>query len=344
MHALHAYPVAGSQVAFFAYLLPAVGVLIVWDAFGELPPAWRAFASRTPWRWAGAAAALALLATLHSASAIPARLWRDFATGVPLGLRGAESIRLPERRVAALSWVAQNLAHNADTFVGLPGMHSLYGWSALAPPVPFYPHTWILFAGDAAQAELLAALMASQRPCIVRNRGVVDFWMPGRSPRPGPLVQAADGVFRPAGRVGGYELLFPSSAHTDLVLSALPTQVPRAWLERQGAVNAIRLAFPELPGVRVTRLVAHDMQRGVDIFDTAAASAARRATILSVEGKELLQGDPPAPIDLSQRLDVLMLCPPSAVAVTPRTAVVRAYDEQGRIVARLMMPEESAGR
>jgi hypothetical protein len=208
--------------------------------------------------------------------------------------------------------------------------------------VAFYPHTWILFFDDAKQEKLVQALFASKRPCMVRNRALIDFWMPGRSPRPGPLVRAADQAFRVAGRVEDYELLLPLATEPDLVLSGFPADLPRELLERHGAVSAIRLSFPAMPDVHVARLVTGDMQSRVDVFDSAADSQARRPTILGLDGRELLRGNPPVPIDISQRSDVLMLCPPTTLRVSPRTEVVRAFDEQGRIVARLLMPD--AGR
>lgn len=350
LQSLHAYPVAGSQIGSFAYLFPVVGVIIIWDAFGELPPRWRKALDRTRWKLAGTMTILLIcLTTLFVVNPILQRtrlgvnstlsyLRASFKQGVPLALHGAESIRLPEGYVVVLQWVAYNLAQNADTFVGMPGVHSFYGWSLLPPPVPYYPHTWMLFSSDVAQEKILQALLASKRPCIVRQRKLVASWMQGRSPQ-GPLVRASEQAFHVAGEAGGYELLFPLSVHPDLVLSGFFVEMPRELLDHHGASTAIRLSFPAMPGIHVTRLVVRNLQTRADVFDTAANSSACRSAILDVDGKELLHDNLASSIDLSQRLDVLMLCPPTTPALRRQSVLIRAFDEQGRIVARLLMPD-----
>jgi hypothetical protein len=337
-HALHAFPVAGSQVAFFSFLVPAVGAIAVWDAFSDLPESWRERFRRASWRAVATLAVVAIVFVSSGAVAIAPRLWKQYDAQVPLELSGAESIRLPERRVAALQWVTANLAHNSDTFVGVPGMHSFYGWTALEPPVAFYPHTWMLFSDEARQREIADALLATKRPCIVRNRSAIEFWSAGRAPSRGPISDVAQ-TFRVAGAVGGYELLFPPAASIDLVLTCTPADAPREMLERHGAASAMRLAFPAMPGVRIARIVAVDVQSGAELFDSSAASADRRATILAIEGGDRVRGEPLALVDLAHRTDVLVLCPPTMSRASSRTIVVRAFDERGRVVARLSIPE-----
>jgi hypothetical protein len=336
--ALQAYPVAGIHLAFFTYLLPVVGVITVWDAFHELPMRVREASNRAPWKIAGTATVVLTLATCDATFALVPGVWARFKTGVPLGLKGAESIRLPEYRAAVLQWVTCNLRHHADTFVGFPGLHSFYGWTALDPPVPFYPHTWVLFFDDEEQEDLDRALLASRRPCIVRDRDVIDFWTMGRSMRDGPLVRSAEEEFRVIGAAGSYELLVPNAAPADLVLSAVPFPAPQELLDRHGAANAYRLAFPAMPGAHVARIVARDARQGIDLADSAAVPPERRLSIVSLDGADLLQGDPPALIDLSQRSDVIMLCPSTSPQLSSATGLVRAYGEQGRIVARLLLP------
>jgi hypothetical protein len=350
LQSLQVYPVAGSQIGSFAYLFPVVGVIVIWDAFGELPLRWRKALDRMRWKLAGTMTFLLvcltalfvvnpiLQETRPGVNPTLSYLRTSFKQGVPLALPGAESIRLPEDYAVVLQWVAYNLAQNADTFVGLPGVHSFYGWSHLPPPVPFYPHTWIAFSSDATQEKILQALLASKRPCIVRQRKLIALWMRSRTPE-GPLVRASEQMFRMAGKAGGYELLFPLSVQPDLVLSGFFVDLPREWLDRYEASTAMRLSFPAMPGVHVTRLVVRNPQTCVDVFDTAADSSVRRPAILDMDGKELLHDNLAGSIDLSQRLDVLMLCPPTTPALPRQEVLVRAFDKQGRIVARLLMPD-----
>ena len=344
LQALHVYPIAGNPIAYFSFLLPVVGVITVWDAFGELPMSWRETCGQPRWKIAGGTAVVLIFAGCHSTIPILRLPWQRYAAGVPLALRGAESIRLPEQGAATLRWVTSNLELNADTFVGLPGVHSFYGWSALRPPVPYYPHTWIIFHDDVAQENILRSLLAAKRPCIVRNRDLIAFWTQRRPMRPGPLPRAAEKDFRVAAAAGGYELLFPLLSRPDLVLSAFPMKAPQKLLDRHRAQDAFRLAFPAMKGVRVARITVRDTGSGMDLFDSADRSPERRLSILNSSGTDLLQGNPSGLIDLSQRLDVTMLCPTKTMMVASHKKVVRAFDERGRIVARLLLTVEPRPR
>jgi hypothetical protein len=338
LQSLHAYPVAGSQVGFCAFLLPAVGTVTVWDSFNDLPMHWRAVSCRARWKFLGTTAVVLILVCFHSTISSVPSLTRQFREGDPLTLTGAESIRFPERAVAELVWVTKNLEHHGDTFVGMPGLHSFYVWSSLSPPVPFYAHTWVLFYDDSKQEKLVQALLASKRPCMVRNRKVIKFWTGARELKDGPLVHAAESEFQFAGAVGDYELLIPNSARPDLVLSVLSAHPPQRLLDRFMTDRALRLAFPVMGGVHVARIVVRDTQRNVDVFDSASSSPEKHVSIVNADGDSLLRAGSPDFIDLSVRSDIFMLYSPSSFQANSESTLVRAYDEKDRVVARLLVP------
>lgn len=344
LQALHAYPVAGSHVVLFAFLLPGVGVVTVCDSFRELPASWRAVLCRARWRLLGAAAVLFTLACFHSTWSHVPILARQFRKGVPLDLAGAESIRLPERRAAELQWITKNIEHHGQTLLGIPGLPSFYGWTPLISPVPFYPNTWVLFYDPAQEAKLAQALLASERPCCVRNRGAIEFWTRTRELTDGPLKRAVERDFRVAGAVGEYELLIPSSARPDLLLSVLPEPPSRAVLDRFKTDRAFRLTFPLMPGVHVSRIVVRDAQRNAEVFDSAAEDPAKRIAIVNGAGESLLRDASSDVIDLSLQSDIFMICPASDFQVSADSTLVRAYDETGRVVARLLVPTGTSPR
>jgi hypothetical protein len=334
---LHAYPVGGHQAALSAWFFPAVGVIIVWDAFEDLPRSWRAVLLRRPWKLLGASATLALLALFHSLRANIPVLASQFQKTVPLELPGAESVRVEERFAAELAWVTANLRQHGDTFVGIPGLHSFYFWSGLVPPVPFYPSTWILYLDEVQKAELARALLASQRPCVLRDRAMVKFWTVGRKLEEGPLVQSADRDFKLAGAVGDYELLIPLASRPDLLLSILPEPASSELRNRFETDRVLRLTFPVMHGVHVARLVVRPTRRGAASFDTAVEGGENHVTVVDARGRDLLHG-PSEFIDLSTRSDIFMIPPAPGAALGGEDMLIRAYDESGNIVARLLVP------
>jgi hypothetical protein len=286
----------------------------------------------------GAALVVIALALWHPVPSSAQKLANLFRKGIPLDLPGAGSIRLSEPRTAELEWVARNLEQNGDTFVGIPGMHSFYLWASMPSPVPFYSNAWVLFLDEAERAELARALLASHRPCIVRNLTVLDFWTGSREAAPDPLTRAAEHDFRRVGSVGDYELLLPKDARPDLVLSMLSEPAPPALRQRFGVERALRLSFPVMPDTRVARIVVRDMAHRVDLFDSSATSDARHASIVDGGGEALLGAGTPGSIDLARRSEIYLVDPTASLAPECTSTLVRAHDASGRVVARLLIP------
>lgn len=302
---LQAYPVAGSQVNFFAFLLPAIALVALHDTARALAGPVRAGAV------AVAAAALALASPFYRA--IPG--WSDAARRfVPLALPGAESIRLPELEVATRQWLAANLRRNGSTFVGEPGLHSLYIWTGEEPPVPFYPHAWTATLPPDRQGPLADAVATREDLCVVRNRELVEMWRHGRTVTESPVDRAIERDYRAAGRTGGYELLLRKDREPDLVLCARRAEDPSGAL-------ALRLSFPPMPGVRIARVAICDGTRDRVLYDTASG--------LRIAEPERL------PAELDARRDLILLCPVELAQHDVDDLLVRAYDDRGAVAARL---------
>jgi hypothetical protein len=338
LEALQTYPIAGTQAVPFACLMPAVGMITVRDAWRDLPERWRAPFSHAPWRWSACAAILALAVAFHPLRTIVPALAKRFSHTVPSELPGAEPVRMSERRVAEFQWTSANLRANGKTLLGVPGLHSFWIWSSLAPPVPFYPNTWILFYGEDDQEKLARSLMSSERPCVLRDPAMIEFWTGRRTLREGPVSRLLEREFRLAASVGEYELLLPRATQPDLVLSVLSEPAPDGLRDRFGLDRALRLSFPAMDGVRVARLVVRDTVRNADVLDSDAEADDRRLSIVDACGQRLLRPGSTDVIDLSRRAPIYLLAPTSGFALDSGTMLVRALDERGRIVARLLSP------
>jgi hypothetical protein len=341
LQALHAYPIAGSQVEFFAFLIPVLAVVGLWDAWSELPAAWR---ERVPsWMarsWTIPAAALgawALASFDPTWRALPAR-WQAYRDGeVELGLPGAEGLRLPELQATTCKWLAANLRHHGDTFLAMPGRHSFYLWTEERPPVPFYSAVWPLYYDEERQGRLGAALLAHENACVIRVPGVLNVWQHEGRTLPVPvLARRIDERFKVAGRVPGFELLIPKEKQADLILSAIPAELPAGVSDAHEGWLVLRLTLPEMGGVRLVRFALVQGESGAILCDSAAPAVGGRMTLADEQGVDRSGADGrPQAIVLDRRRNVLALCPASIPPYRTDTCLVRCYDERGQVAARL---------
>ena len=334
---LQAYPQAGAQLGAFSMVVPLValcGICAAWQALEW--PARAARLVRTILPTLSGIAALWILAALgplwNSWS-----IWRDRWKGMqPLDLPGCAGLRMPELEGAQHAWLAANLAHNADAFVGLPGVPSEHIWSGVPAPVPFYSHHWVLYYDAAQEAQLTQALLASKRPCIVRNGAMLPFWTAAADYRDGPFSRALHERFTLAGLAGHYELWLPRTSRPELVLSVFSITQDRQLVEHYGRRRTLRLRFPIDGGYLVKHIAVRNVGFGLDLFDTSSVTEKRRITALTPEGAQILAGPSAQPLDPRQTPEVLLLLPRIKLASDSTMLLIRAYGPDGEVVARLL--------
>jgi hypothetical protein len=173
LQSLHAYPVAGSQVAWATFLFIPVGALLLVDGWRETAEA----LARPTWRRAAGAvlAAGALAGVAGSVAETAARLGAGYATGVPLGLPGAEAIRVPAGQARLYRLLARQLAARCTTFVTMPGLNSLYLFTGIEPPTRRNATLWSALLGDREQADIAARLARWPTPVCAVRRPSPDF-------------------------------------------------------------------------------------------------------------------------------------------------------------------------
>jgi hypothetical protein len=173
LQALHAYPVAGSQVAWATFLFVPIGAILVADGWrrsvGALAPA----AGPCP-AWARpAGAVLALVAVALVAATVRTtgqRLEAAYAAGVPLGLPGTGGIRVRPGQARLYRVLATTLAARCRTFVTMPGLNSLHLFSGVDPPSARNTTLWVALLTAAQQAEVADRLARVDAPvCAVRK-------------------------------------------------------------------------------------------------------------------------------------------------------------------------------
>jgi hypothetical protein len=208
LQTLYAYPVAGSQAPFARVpLIVAAGICMA-DGLRALPVNLREGILAK-----GLAAALAVGVLLS----YPVQVWRArqlYAQRTPLNLPGAGRIHVEPQEAAALQWVVRQLNQHCDTFVGYPGIPSLYFWTgkpmpgpAGRPPGPLNADAWTLLLSPAQQQSIVDEFAQHPNGCVIYHPSGVKFWNPtGVDERSLPLVNFVQKNFRTVGQAGDYYL------------------------------------------------------------------------------------------------------------------------------------------
>lgn len=198
---LHAYPVAGSQVAWGCYLwvpLCAYGFVRGVRHFDR------------PSRSFARVGALALVgASLVSLLRIAEIGWIWQQNGAPLGFVGARHLRAEPAQSDDIRHVRRNLLLHADMVFSLPGMFSFNIWTGLPSPTQANVTHWFNLLDEPRQRRIIAALENARRPAVVVAPDHLAYLAENHIPVGGPLVDYLRDRFRPAIGAGVYEIWLP---------------------------------------------------------------------------------------------------------------------------------------
>lgn len=206
---LQIYPVAGTQVSVAAIGLLPLGAMSLNDGIRQLHQAGTASvdaakpANGIVLGMLGVSVAVFLLFSLLTAT--------EFATLAPLGLPGAQTVRLSDDKDAQLRSLVGAIKDRCGSFITYPGMNSFYFWTEQDPPAELSSEVWWLVLDSPQQQSLLDQLQSQPRLCVVKNQRMIDFWAQGRPVPSRPLVEWIGNDFLKAGSYGDYELLIRRS-------------------------------------------------------------------------------------------------------------------------------------
>ncbi len=208
LQALHAFPVAGSQMGWSTFLLAPVGAICVANGVRGLAGALGDRIERRAVAGAAAGAAAVLLVFVANVTVRePLRADRAvYRSEASLGLPGASRVRLPDEQIRAFRHVTAAIDRNCPAFLTLPGMNSFYIWTGQEPPTGFNATAWPGLLDDAHERRVVEAVSSIDGLCLLRNEALAALWGDGGS-SPGPLVRFLGRGFRPIARVDQYELL-----------------------------------------------------------------------------------------------------------------------------------------
>ena len=213
LQTLYAYPVAGSQTYFLRILLVLVAAISLLDGLHALShdPSYAPLLLR----FSRPAAAVTLAAVAIAYPVLGYRAERLYASLTPLNMPGAERIHVEPEEAKDYQWLAGHLREHCDTFVGLPGIPSLYFWTGKpspgpshTPPGPLNMASWMLTYSPEEQQAVVDDFSQFPNGCAVYSPGSLSFWNKANLDlRTSPLANYILTHFKTVDRTGDYQFM-----------------------------------------------------------------------------------------------------------------------------------------
>ncbi|MBW0017785.1 MAG: hypothetical protein JO236_09615 [Mycobacterium sp.] len=208
LQGLHGFPVAGSQINWSAMLLIPVGALCIANGVRGLALSVSGQTVRRTLFAIGAIAAAAIMVLLVNTQLVlglqRARSVHD--AWVPLGLPGADDVRVSPGDAAKYRAVVAAIDQNCKTFIMLPEMHSFYFWTQQEPPTGYEATGWTSQFDQVHQRRVIEATRSIDGLCLLENSQLAQFWGLDEMP-PGPMDRYVQRGFVPIATFGDYQLL-----------------------------------------------------------------------------------------------------------------------------------------
>ncbi len=230
---MHAFPVAGSQVNWGAFLWLPLMILGLNDSFAALQREGRFLIPDLPRKLAQTTAA-GLMVVMGWNLARPAVV--DPHRGELLALPGAERLRLPGVLASAIQITTVNARLHADVLFTIPGCYSFNLWSGVPTPTRANATHWFSLLSVQQQEAIIARLDAADRPLlIVQNQILVSLTEDGFTLH-GPLFNHLHATFERAFTVYGYAIWVRKGR------TIAPLQTARLFAAENGQMITVTLA------------------------------------------------------------------------------------------------------
>jgi hypothetical protein len=257
---LVAYPVAGTQFSVATVLLVPVAALCMSDGLRMMAARWAAISAATEsvrrlWlrRSVTAVAGAALLWFIWLLGSDAEARYESLPSG---GLAGGERLHMEETQLTAYGWLSCNLQAHSETFITMPGLNSLYFWTAKEPPTTWNTTHWMTLFDNDRQQRIVEALTPYPRLCAVRNAELTHRWLRGQSIEAMPLVRSLDEGFQTIGSFAGYEFrIRRDRAAPELLYCVQPRETPRPTRGRPGGDWNGSLILPPISAQPLARVV-----------------------------------------------------------------------------------------
>lgn len=328
--ALHAFPVAGSQISWGTFLWLPLAAIAAHDA-------WRVASERAGrtarllLQWGAPACVLAVVVghTVRFGSLIAARFQNSDALALP----GASAIYLPPNFSSTLRVLSLNASVHADVLFSIPGMLSFHGWTGVPPPTTLNATHWFTLLQPDQQEEIRERLAPSPRACLIVQREVYEFLVRTKVATESPLMRWLHENFERVLELDTYEFWVRRDRAVALLGTAQVRATDQPGMDRY-RMEAL-LAAPDANGIASVTLEEFTMH-GVEMRQRWDASNARiQLARISSAGVPFFQ--PRAvtwPFNANQLMRVELFTDEFPAPLhAPFSAIVRFRDASGKIVA-----------
>ena len=326
LQALHAYPVGGSQIGWGTFLWAPLLVLASAEAVDFLGQRLRIVP------------VIAVAAACGVTVGLGHEGWQRWSTSAPLGLPGAENLRLPELLSARLRAFTLNATVHADTLFSMPGIDSFNLWSGRPTPTQANVTHWFSLLNADQQQAIAARLSSDPRAAIVVERDVLRYMRAGGLPVSGPLHDFVYQQFAPVVASGNYELW----CHRGRTIAPLST----AHLYRRDGETEkyqLRICVFVPPGARIASIAWLDGSDDEHLRERLVLDAHNcRLEITPLYPNGLPGSDPlpasfPAAPPRFARIDVISNEP--LTALPRRDGILRLRDDSGAVIAEAVFAD-----
>lgn len=326
---LHAYPVAGSQVAWASFLIIPLIALGLHDTQARLKQTGHFF-------WAPAIGIACFVSAVSQLGWIGQIGWHRYSKSRPLRLPGAEDLRLPEDFASTIRLLSLNATAHGDMLFSLPGMFSFNGWTQLPTPTLQNTTHWFSLLNREQQEATITALAQSKRPVVLVHHGLIDFLTASEFVVESPLHDYLREHFVRAFKLGQYEFWIRQGRRIAPLSSAeflqLETEQPGLPQHRLDLVLALpegrRIASIELATLEESPRILARWDKGTGPL--LAAGIDLQGNVIAPESPSTWEVDLPR---LARFTLPLQKLPEQSLDSIRRTAAVYLRDASGELVA-----------
>jgi hypothetical protein len=205
---LHAFPVAGSQLAWATFLCVPVLVAGVFELRATLPQLLPRFGRRL----VRAGGVVLPVVALYQLGLLAHTGWERYTHSRPLDLPGAGDIRLDGKTRQAFRLLHLNASIHADLLFSRQGMFSHNIWSGIPTPTAQNATHWFWLLPEARQQEIIARLAATPRTGLITSHSLDAFMVKEKIPVTGPLQDFVQGHYRPLFDYGDFTFHVPRAS------------------------------------------------------------------------------------------------------------------------------------
>jgi hypothetical protein len=197
---LQGHPIAGTQLSIATFPVVALAALCAHDWWRKLQPNKR-FASQG---FVLTSKLLTYGVVLAIWCVVGVQKFDAYKGFTPLGLPGANWIRLKATQAAEIRCVAANLRERCDTFFSSPGLNSFYFWAEREPPTHLNATVWTGLFDDAKQNCIIEELERHPNAMFVRQQRLDSI--PRTNLDNQPLVKYLRARYKTYTQIGEYQI------------------------------------------------------------------------------------------------------------------------------------------